>query len=81
MINMEPAKDAPGPLSLLTGFQLKTFSVPRHNCLWFDDDQGILPVAPQPGKQHPEQTVSIADWRFVAAAFQNDKLLTQGNVI
>ena len=45
--------------------QLETFSMPPHHGLGFDNDQSLLPVAPETGKQNPEKTVSAQPSGYV----------------
>ena len=43
--------------------QLETLSVPSHDSFGFDDDQWLLPVAPETIKDDPEKTVFCSNLR------------------
>ena len=49
--------------------------MPPHHGLGFDNDQSLLPVAPETGKQNPEKTVSAAKLRSFDRLFHNGHLL------
>ncbi len=52
----------PGPLlpGLELPKQLETLFVPPNDSFGFDDDQWLLPVAPETEKQDPEETIPVA---------------------
>ncbi|MDB4303449.1 hypothetical protein N9934_01480 [Desulfosarcina sp.] len=60
--------------------QLETFSMPTHHGLGFDNDQNLLPVAPETGKDNPEKTVSAAKLRPFDRPFHGGHLLAKRKV-
>ena len=59
--------DRRAPGSLLQGLkspeQLETLSMPPNDSFGFDDDQWLLPVAPETTKHDPEKTVFCSNLR------------------
>ena len=60
--------------------QLEPFFVPPNYGLGFYDDQSITPVAPDVGKQNPEETVYTANLRPRYRLFHDGQLLAKYKV-
>ena len=56
---------------LVSPEQLKALSMPVYYGIGFDNDQSLLPAAPEPGEQNPKQAVSWAKLRPLARAFHD----------
>ncbi len=60
--------------------QLETLSMPPNDSFGFDDNQWLLPVAPETGKQNPEKTVFCSNLRPFLRTFQDGQLLAERKV-
>jgi len=72
------------PGSLLSGLkspeQLETLSMPTNDSFGFDEDQWLLPVAPETTKHNPEKTVFCWNlWPFLMT-FPDGQLLAERKV-
>lgn len=65
----------PSGMRLKSPEQLKSLSVPSHHGIGLHDDQSITPVAPDGGKQDPEETVTTANLRPLYRLFHDGQLL------
>ena len=72
------------PGSLLQGLkspeQLETLSMPTNDSFGFDDDQWLLPVAPETTKHNPEKTVFCSNMRPFLVTFPDGQLLAKRKV-
>jgi hypothetical protein len=68
----------------LSGFkspeQLKTLSMPPNDSFGFDDDQWLLPVAPETTKHTPKKTVFCSNLRPILVTFPDGQLLAERKV-
>ena len=60
--------------------QLETPSMPPDDSFGFDDDQWLLPVAPETTKHDPEKTVFCSNLRPFLITFQDGQLLAERKV-
>ena len=60
--------------------QLETLSVPPNDSLGCDDDQWLLPVAPETTKHNPEKTVFCPNLRPFLMTFPDGQLLAERKV-
>jgi len=60
--------------------QLETLSMPPDDSFGFDDDQWLLPVAPEATKHDPEKTVFCSNLRSFLMTYQNGQLLAECKV-
>ncbi len=72
------------PGSLLSGLkspeQIETLSMPPNDSFGFDDDQWLLPVAPEMTKHDPEKTVFCSNLRPFLMTFPDGQLLAERKV-
>ena len=54
--------------------------MPTHDGIRMDDDQRRAPFSPRVGEQHPEQSISIAEWRTLGT-FEHGQLLPEGQIL
>ena len=70
--------------SLLSGLkspeQLEIHSVPPNDSFGFDDDQWLLPIAPETTKHNPEKTVFCSNFRPFLMTFLYGQLLAERKV-
>ena len=62
---------------LLAPIEPGAVAVPTDDRLGLDDRQARLPVHPEPGQPHPEDSVTLTQPRAVHGALEDDELLTQ----
>ena len=60
--------------------QLETLSMPPDDSFGFDDDQWLLPVAPETTKHNPEKAVFCSNLRPFLMTFQDGQLLAERKV-
>ena len=60
---------------------LETFFMPTHHGLWFDNDQSMAPVAPETGKDNPENTITGTKLRPFDRPFHGGQLLAKREVL
>ena len=60
--------------------QLETPSMPPNDSFGFDDDQWLLPVAPETTKHNPEKTVFCSNLRPFFMTFPDGQLLAEHKI-
>ena len=61
--------------------ELKTFTMPADNCLWFDDDQRCAPARPSSSQPNPDQSILFLNLETLLGSLQDCQLLTQGKIL
>lgn len=64
-----------------TPVQSKPSSMPADHGFGSDHKERLLPVRPEPGREHPEEFVNKAESRFGVPALQCSKLLTKRQIL
>ena len=65
----------PGPV------QPETLPVPSNDCLGLYHGQATGPVLPEPGQQHPEESVALSQAGTLDRALQDCDLLPKGEIL
>jgi hypothetical protein len=60
--------------------QLETLSMPPNDSFGFEDDQGLLPIAPESTKQDPEEAIPVAKSGSFGRPFHSGQLLAERKV-
>ena len=65
----------PGPI------QPEAFPVPSNDGLGLHQDQGLGPIVPCPGQEHPEESITLLQAGALDGALEDDNLLPQREIL
>ncbi len=55
--------------------QAKELAMPTQQCVWLNNNKGLLPCANQPGQEHEEHSIRLATSRSFRLPMKNEELL------
>ena len=68
----------PGEASPVRG---EALSRPTQHGLRLDNEQGLSPVPPRPGKEEPEESITVPKFRPSLLSMENGELLAEGEIL